>query len=364
MDKIKLNWVGFLNNSGYGVALQNYIQSLDRSGFYDIKIELIGEKPNKEHLGKDKYDYFSNMVNKKDSNDRIIIYHCIPSLQIKFPKKGRRSIGFATFETFQPPSTWISVLNNNDCIVVPSLFNYKVFLHEGVSKKIYHIPHCLDMDLYKKVKSCKQEKFTFLFLGAWKERKGYDVLVEAWFNEFSDEDNVQLVIKTDNYKKSKIFIENFKKERGIKQGFSPIRIEYNIYDEIELLKFIKSSDCLIAPSLGEGFGYPGLQSMALGVPVATTNFSGCKDYANEDTSTLIEPSGFVFKSNMDRIPQFLNKKWAFLSVKTVQKAMREVFNKKKLIEKKKKNALDLVNREFTYKKNLDKFTCMIREIYG
>lgn len=365
MKKIKLNYICFLNNSGYSFAAQNYIQALDRSNNYDIKITTMGENPSKNFLGKSKYDYFLNMMNKKDSEDRILIYHCIPSLQNKIPKRGRKNIGFATFETFQPPSSWISNLNDNDCIITPSCFDYKIFLHEGVKKTIYHIPHCLDLDLYNKnIKTNSQGKFTFLFLGTWKERKGYDILIEAWFNEFSYDDNVQLVIKTDSYKKSKSYIEKFKEERGIKQGFPAIKIEYKIYDEIELLNLIKSSDCLISPSLGEGFGYPGLQCMALGVPVIITNFSGCKDYANEKTAILIEPSGFLFKSNMDRIPQFLNKKWAFLSVKNVQKAMRGVLNNNYLVDEKKKNALEFVNKNFSYKEIEKKFTNMIREIYG
>lgn len=365
MNKIKLTYVCFLNKSGYSFASQNYINALDRSGKYDIKIDVIGERPSIDFLGKEKYFYYKEMIDKKDSKDRIVVYHCIPTLQKNNFYKNRKNIGFAIFETFSPPNNWILKLNKNDCIICPSVFNYKIFSHENINKPIYYIPHCLDMDLYEKTESfLKNDIFTFLFIGTWKERKGCNLLIESWLNEFSDKDNVQLVIKTDDFKKAEYFINKMKQNKGIKQGFAPIKIEYKIYEEIELLKFIKSSDCLISPSFGEGFGYSGLQCMALGVPVVITNFSGCKDYANEKTATLIEPSGFILKSTMDRIPQFTNKKWAFLSTKEIQIKMREVLNNKTGIKNKTKNAFNFVKKEFSYENIENYFTKMIREVYG
>lgn len=208
------------------------------------------------------------------------------------------------------------------------------------------------------------DKFTFLFLGTWKVRKGYQTLIESWFSEFSDKDKVQLVIKTDKPKKAQNYIENVKKEMGISKGFAPIFIENKIFSDTELPSFIKSFDCLVIPTKGEGFCLPGLQSMALKVPVIITNYSGCLDYANEETAYLLHHRGFILHKNMDNIPQFRNKKWAFLAVKDVQEKMRYVCNNYEDSKVRVNKAYKYVRERFNYEIVKEKFTQMIRELYG
>ena len=207
-------------------------------------------------------------------------------------------------------------------------------------------------------------KFSFLFVGTWKERKGYKPLIEAWLSEFKEEDNVQLVIKTDKNKQARAYIEKIKKEMGISKGFAPILVENKVFSEAEMPSFLKSFDCLLLPTMGEGFNLPGLQCMALGVPVVITNFSGCQDYANDKTATLLEPRGFILKKNMDGIPQFRNKKWAFVSVEDIRSTMREIINNPAKIMKKSKNAYEEVGKVYTYEKTEELFREMIGTLYG
>lgn len=55
-------------------------------------------------------------------------------------------------------------------------------------------------------------------------------------------------------------------------------------------KIYSSSDCLIFPSLTEGFGLPPLEAMACGCPVITTDCGGVRDFAkDEETSLLVPP---------------------------------------------------------------------------
>jgi glycosyltransferase involved in cell wall biosynthesis len=151
-------------------------------------------------------------------------------------------------------------------------------------------------------------------MGTWKERKGWKHLIEAWFREFDVGDNVRLVIKTDKITQSRNDIERLKSSLGFsKKETAPIVHETRVLTEAELPRFIKNSDCLVSPTLGEGFGLPGLQAMALEVPVIITNFSGCTDYATSETATLIEPTGYRLIQELDTISQFSNRKWANVS---------------------------------------------------
>lgn len=366
MKKIKITYSCFLNSSGYGMAAQNMLKAIDQTGLFDIKIKIFGDKPSRPAISDADYSYFMKMVSKKDDFDSILIYHCIPTIQKRI-KGFKKTIGFAVFETYSPPENWISILNKNDAIIVPSKFNYKIFAHEKIKKPLYYIPHCLDMeDMYNMdvLPLYEYDRYTFLFMGILRDRKGYKEQVEAWLKEFGPDDNVQLIIKTDKIEKVKSYVEKIKKQIGINKGFSPILFENKVFDEKVLPKYLKSMDCLVSPTKGEGFGLPGLQCMALGIPVIITNFSGCQDYANDKTATLLEPNGFVFRNNMDNIPQFKNKKWAFLEVNEIQKAMRYVFNNKKQIKMKSNWAFYDVRNKFNYEVVGNLFINMIREVYG
>lgn len=365
MPKIKLTYACFLNSSGYSQAAQNYIFALDKTGNFDIKIRIFGDKPTRPAVSDDNYEYFMKMVDKKDDPDNIMVYHCIPTIQKRI-KGYKKTIGIATFETYQPPESWINILNKNDAIIAPSNFNYNIFSHMKIKKPLYYIPHCLDMDVYNKdvLPLYEYDKYTFLFMGIFRERKGYKQLIEAWLKEFTLEDNVQLIIKTDRVERANDYIEKIKKQIGINKGFSPILLENKVFDEKDLPKYFKSVNCLVSPTMGEGFNLPGLQCMALDIPVIITNFSGCQDYANNKTATLLEPNGFVFKNNMDNIPQFRNKKWAFLETKKIQKAMRYVFNNQEKVKRKSQWAYSEVRNKFNYEIIGNLFTNMIREIYG
>jgi len=367
MDKVKIRWCSFLNSSGYGFSAQNYILALHNSNKYDIKLDIFGGTPARPAVSDKAYEIFSKMINKNNENDKdaIQIFHCIPTIQRRV-KRLRKTIGMATYETFLPPSRWIEILNENDAIITPSLFNYKIFAHARIKKPIFYLPHCIDMELYNEnVKPLKKyNKFTFLFLGAWRERKGYPQLLEAWLKEFTEKDNVQLLIKTDKHRKAEDYFEKIKKQTGITKGFAPVLFENKVFDEFELPKFIKSVDCLIANHMGEGFCIPGLQCMALKIPVLITNFSGSKDYANEKTATLLEPEGFVLYNDMDTIPQFKNKKWAFLSIKQIREKMRYTFKHYDTLKEKTDYAYDYVRENFNYNKIENLFGEMIETLYG
>ena len=366
MSKIKLTYACFLNSSGYSFAAQNMLKALDQTNQFDIKIRPFDNgKPLKPSTSDENYNFFLEKIKKEDDPERILIYHCIPNIQKRI-KRPEKSIGFAVFETYQPPEKWIEILNKNDAIITPSKFNYKIFSHMQIKKPIYYIPHCIDMEVYNErvLPLFEYDRYTFLFMGIWRERKGYKALIEAWLREFKDDDGVQLLIKTDKIKHASDYIEKTKKQLGINRGFAPIILENKVFDEKILPKFIKSVDCLVAPTMGEGFCLPPLQCMALKVPVIITNFSGCQDYADESTATLLESNGFVFYNNMDNIPQFRSKKWAFIEVNKIRKAMRYVITNKKQVKEKSDRAYSNVRNKFNYEKVGNLFIDMIKEIYG
>ncbi len=364
--RINLQYISFLNGTGYGASARDYIISLLRSRDFDVNIRPIAGSPPRPATSDKQFSELSLHIGKNRSENDISILHCTPLIASNFQKASKK-IGFAIYETYEPPSEWITYLNKNDAIIVPSQFNYEIFAHAGIKKPIFKIPHCFDKNLYNRDTTPinKYDKFTFMFAGSWRQRKGYESLLEAWINTFDNGSGVQLVIKTDKGSQAEKYIENTCKTMGKKRGkIASIIVDDKIVNEVEFAGLLKSAHCLVAPSLGEGFLLPGLQCMAMGVPIITTKFSGVLEYANEGNSFLIEPDGFVLKSCLDNITQFKNRKWAFISASKISKSLKYAFENYDELKNKAKIGYNEVHEKYVYEKTAGLFKQMIGEVYG
>jgi len=364
LNKISLEWIAFMNETGYGQASFDYISALLQSNRYDIRLVCLNGSLSKNFLSKESYAKFEPLTKKKPNQKAVQIYHCIPPMQMRLPRTDR-SIGFATFETYEPPSNWIDLLNRLDAVICPSDFNFKIFAHAGVSRPLFYLPHCIDVKSWNKdvVALDKFDRFTFMFVGSWKKRKGYYELIEAYLREFNNNEKVQLLIKTDKTDLANKEVEKIRIGLGLKKDYPPIIFERRIFDNSYLPSFYKSADCLITPTFGEGFGLPSMQCMSIKVPVIVTNFSGCQEYASYDRCTLIEPSGFMIHSNMDQISQFANKKWPRITIESVQNAMRSVFSNKEEAKDKADRAYEYVHNRFSYEVAIEKFDKIMEKVY-
>lgn len=359
----QIDYVCFANRSGYAQAAQDYIDALHTLNKYDIRINLLHSNPDQLAVTPKRYSEMLAMMKKQARSDVTHVYHCIPDMQRRVSKVGK-TVGFGTFETFDPPEQWVNILNGNDAVICPSLFNCQVFQKAGVSKPIHYVPHCIDVSLFSpSVPSPAKERFTFLFFGTWKRRKGWPELIEAFFTEFDANDGVELLIKTDRLTLSQKNIGELKEQLGFgKKETAPIKWETKVLTERELPALFKRADCLISPSLGEGFGLPGLQAMAMGIPVAITNFSGPTEYATEETATLIEPTKFIVCNEMDTIPQFRNKKWANVTAESVAKTMRYVVENYDAARAKAEKAVDIVRQNYSYTAVAKKFDSLLETL--
>jgi len=361
---LPIEWIGFLNETGYGQAAFDTISALEESKKYDIRINCLNGTLSRSFLSKDSYDKMRALVTKPKSRDCIQVYHCIPPMQSRNPR-GDRAIGFATFETYEPPSSWIEMLNKLDAVICPSYFNYKIFAHAGVKRPLFYIPHCIDKRIWNESVTAqeKSSKYTFLFIGTWRKRKGWPQLVEAYLREFDSKDNVQLVIKTDKIQLATQDVEKIRRNMSLKKDYPSVVFERRVFDDVSLPLFYKSVDCLVMPTLGEGFGLPAMQCMAIKVPVIVTNYSGCQEYASSDNCLLIEPSGFMIHENMDQIAQFANKKWPRIEIDAVQKSMRNVFMNPQEARMRADKAYDYVHAKFSFKAISDQFWKMMESVY-
>lgn len=314
---ISLEWICFSSHVGHAFAARNYVLALKDD--FDIRIVPFDKGISKAITIKN-FDTFSAMQKKKENPEAIQIVQSIPDM-FRRVKKKKKFIGLVAFEGNEMPLRWIDKMNDCDAIVAPSQFCCDTF--DLVDVPVFCVPHCLNFDLYhhEVIPKYKYDKFTFFFCGTWKERKGWKILLNAWNAEFAGNSDVMLIIKTSDLALAKSGIHHL-----LKRKIDNIHFLTKILLDEELPSLFKSFNCLVLPTIGEGFGLPGLQSLAVGVPIITTNYSGVQEYATYDTACLLEPENYVkSKRPIDGYYQFVGQKWPVISVDQLRSRMRYVY---------------------------------------
>jgi glycosyltransferase involved in cell wall biosynthesis len=302
---MQVEYRGFGSCSGYGIAAKDYALALNRVGV-DVVYCPIDSTISPFYRDEERKQL--KALRGHPSKEAVQILHCIPNMQVRFQHKMKaKSVGFATFESTRAPGHWIDWLNKNSMVITPSQFCHDTFSSKVSNLEI--IPHCLDTEYWYPRPGVKNKRFTYIAIGSWTERKGWHALMSAWRGM----EDCDLIIVTD-YKD---------KARNKFEGFSNVSYQDKIVDMASLMS---SADCVVCPTRGEGFGLVGLQALALALPLIITDWSGVKQYADSTNACMLPYERIAVKPSMDKLFQFKNQEWAFVSPDILRDKMRDVFS--------------------------------------
>jgi hypothetical protein len=162
----------------------------------------------------------------------------------------------------------------------------------GVDRaKLHVVPLAVDLDVFapsgdefelRTDKACR-----FLFVGGAIERKGIDVLLKAYTNEFSADDDVTLVLKSSPKTYPGTSLSAMVETSRTIPGCPEILLIEDDLTDNEMAALHRSCTALVHPYRGEGFGLPMLESLACGRPVVATNYGAALDFLDETVAFLI-----------------------------------------------------------------------------
>ena len=270
--------------------------------------------------------------------------------QIRKDENAVYNIAYSMFETFEIPDSWIQFYNEFDEIWVPSEFCRRAFNRKDLKCKIRVIN--LGVDTKKFIPKGNEKRFfTFLAVGKWIDRKGWDILINAYTTEFIGNYDVRLCIKTDEEKRNNIDLIKEYLTSDRTAIMPKIMVRNQKVDEEVITKFYQEADCYILPSRGEAFGLPFLESMSSGVPVITSDFGGQTDFINEENGWLIKTKKLCHLSErLCRINAAYKGLWfAEPEIEDVRKAMRYAFENKDEVKEKGLKSREDVKNKFSWK---------------
>jgi glycosyltransferase involved in cell wall biosynthesis len=193
------------------------------------------------------------------------------------------------------PVRWIEeIAAHVDELWTPSAFARDSFLMAGVSAdRVRLIPNAVDGNIFRPegpaTRPPSSRSFVFLFVGGPIRRKGIDLLLQAYGDTFSPDDDVTLVIK--DLGSQSFYSHNtlvIKVQQFALRASSPHTIVLTEeLDDASLAALYRGADAFVLPYRAEGFCMPLIEAMACGKPVIATGEGPAVEFCSAEEGYLL-----------------------------------------------------------------------------
>lgn len=362
----------YYDASGYGKVNRNLAYHLSK---YGIKVK-IDPKKSQNNLNEQELSLIMPMESTVISRNHITIDSVIPSFAESC--SGKYKILYTTIESHSVPKQFLDACTLYDEIWLTSTFSADI-LRPHVKQPIYVIVPGADTELYTETGprfdfKPNIKEFVFVSVFGWNYRKGYDVLLKAYFDEFSRDDNVSLLIMS-RYQGG----TNHKSRNKIKEDIDKIITEFpnkdlphvvrysQIVPEKDMPKLYRACNAFVLFSRGEGINLVGMESSLCGLPVIMTNCTGQTEYVTKDNSYLIEPDDLAIAQTKQFNAHYWDgQKFPSLTSNKVhhdaRSQLREVYENYTVAKEKNKKLQNFIKNNLTWKNSAEKAINRLKEI--
>jgi len=229
---------------------------------------------------------------------------CIGGLDMVkgLPKDSKYKIGETCFNPIRIPDKWLELGDFCDEVWLPNEWNKKVFLAHPDLKyedKLKVIPYGIEFWEPQKqelVPKLNDDTFTFVCASRWANMKGWDVLLDAFIEEFYKHEKVRLFIKTTLNQQVSLndglvakSIQDLIRKKKIPDP-PEIGISTRPYSYQDMFDLYGACDCAVLPHRAEGVGRFQAESMGAGLPLITTDWGGPAEFINKENSLPLKYS--------------------------------------------------------------------------
>lgn len=189
-------------------------------------------------------------------------------------RDGQIRIAYSMLESTAIPSDWVERINTHfDLVAVPDRFLIEVYRNSGVAIPIFELPLARNLSSFLSAPLKKSRNSVFIFgsFGAGIGRKNHVGLIRAFHKAFKGRSDVCLALHCRSFygRVRQQIHEEIEKADGVL-----IRLTEGALDQDSYCDFLKSIDCYVSPSKGEGFSIQPREAMALGIPVIVADNTG------------------------------------------------------------------------------------------
>jgi glycosyltransferase involved in cell wall biosynthesis len=255
------------------------------------------------------------------------------------------------------PRAWVREIEKwVDELWVPSRFVANSFTEAGVRASVVQmIPHGYAPEIFCpeglswRPAGCR--RCAFLFVGGAIRRKGVDILLRAYADAFSSQDDVSLIFKENGassfYQHNNLVAEVLKLKDD--RNAPDVIFLTEEMDDPALASLYRGCEALVLPYRGEGFGMPLLEAMACGKPVVTTAAGPALDFCSAETAYLIPAEETLVP---DPLPPFgeLTSSWTWFEPdpSCLATALRSIYENQREAQQRGALAAESVAQKYTW----------------
>ena len=315
---MKIRLVGQANDSGIGTHFQHYVHALRQINGLESLIELINFQDN---------NAINKAVNESASNDiNIAFVACDLSNFFK-----GTNINWGVFESTRIPERILAVFKNNH-LWVPSEWGRKIAIENGIDlNQIEVVPEGVDNNLFHPYLKPQHNKFRFLLIGKYEQRKSMNESIDAFARVFGNNPNVELIIKSDFFKdptEKKIELDN----KITSTGANNIQLVWGYQTINQIADLYRSCNIFLFPTKAEGWGLPLIEAAACGLPLITTYYSGQTEFIKDIKSSCVlvdyqlEPINCQEYQSFYPAPDNNYGKWAVMTIDNIAQAIKQAYD--------------------------------------
>ncbi len=315
----RVMWHSWINApTGYAVSSQYLVLALEQ---LDVDVRYgfvygVEEPPNDDER------IMEVRRKPKDLGVTQVVYG---QGDVFFKNSGRYRVGYSMLEVTGIPPDWVEQANALDEIWVPSSFNQDTFAASGVNRPIEVMPLGVDVNYFHPFIKRREidDRYVFLSVFEWGERKAPEVLLQAYNQEFGPSDDVLLLLKVINTDPA-VNIERQVEAMRLRGDRAPVVmiVNQNI-PSYQMGSLYCSSDCFVLPTRGEGWGMPTLEAMACGLPTISTRWSAQSEFFDEEVGYPIEIKRLI--PAVAKCPYYKGFEWADPDPDHLASLMRHVY---------------------------------------
>jgi len=200
---VRIHYLSHGAATGYGVAAARLIRALLGAG-HEVRWTPITFDPDAVLWPRGRATAFPTLEALRDRPVRpdVTVVHAVPELA----RPCRHVIDspfliHTVWETTQLQSSWPTLLDEADGVIVPTRWNEEIFRRSGVEAPIAVVPHVAWSDEDPVDTSWLPERPSFVAytVAEWQPRKAPWRAVEAYSRAFAPDDDVLLVVKTGSH---------------------------------------------------------------------------------------------------------------------------------------------------------------------
>jgi glycosyltransferase involved in cell wall biosynthesis len=202
--------------------------------------------------------------------------------------KGKKLVGYWWWELEVVPPSWLVIAECFDEIWCSSHFVYDAFARSVSHPLVKYVAPSIKTP--PKQAGSGRESSVFKVLSAFDlnsflARKNPEGAIRAFRTAFGDETDKRLILKVTgaNVKQAEMT-----KVNAMVQGMSNVQIVTSILLQSEFADMVADSNVFLSLHRSEGLGLVLLESMAAGVPVIATAWSGPMDFLTHRNAALVD----------------------------------------------------------------------------